>query len=95
MKKKGKEAGLLYLNIFYTEKKNYLGDIEFYEYGSFNTMTTLRISGLDKIEQDKIPHERVIFYKGPCKTKNIFSTCDQDTNSEKFEMVEDHYRDNS
>ena len=94
IRKHGKETGLLFLNIFFTERKNYLGDIEFYEFGSFNTVTTLRISDADKMEREKIPRERVIFYKGPCKSRNSFSCCDQDVEAEKkFEVVEEHYRD--
>lgn len=32
--KSNKEVGTLYLNIYYNEKKNYVGEIEFYELGN-------------------------------------------------------------
>ena len=88
----GDPAGKLELNIFYTETKNFLGEIEFYEMGSFETevdMNSRRVSNMLGSRGEK---ERIIFYKGPCKTKNIFSCMDQSVNSEEFEVLEDHYR---
>lgn len=74
------DAGRLDLNIFYTEAKNFLGEIEFYEFGSQETdyeMNGRRSYYL----KDKADRDRIKFYKGPCKTKNMFSCCDQSVNS--------------
>lgn len=77
--------GILHVNVFYNELKNYVGEIEFYELGNATTMSNIKyIYDIDQINGGKVPKERVIFYKGPCKTKNAFSCCDQDTQSQKF-----------
>ena len=32
------------------------------------------------------------FYKGPCKTKNLFSCFDESLSNQSFHFMEDHYK---
>ena len=75
--------GKLNLTIFYTEYKNFLGEIEFYEFGSLETdydVGKRRSYNLRDLDE----RNRIIFYKGPCKSKNVFSCMDQSVKSEEF-----------
>ena len=93
--KRNKEIGTLHLNIFYNDKKKYVGEMEFYEIGNASTMSNVKVvyDASQIINNGKVSKERIIFYKGPCKNKNMFSCCDQETQSQKFETIEPMYRD--
>jgi hypothetical protein len=70
----------------YDKSRNYLGEIEFFAIETLNGKDYARI-GEGKLKSLNSRDDHVLLYKGPCKSKNIFSCMDQSTDSDKFTFV--------